>query len=215
MISLRVLGTVEVRTGDERGTDAVAVQPKRLALLLYLALAEPAGLHARDRLLGLLWPGADDASSRHSLRNALHALRGVLGDGAIVTRGEAWIGLDFTAIQCDALALREHLAAGRIEQALVLWTGELAPAFHVTDAPEFEHWLDDQRATLHRVVRAAAWKHADTRRGAGAQELDAVRMAYQLDPGDEHGARRLMRLLADSGNRAGALRVFEELSRHL
>lgn len=215
MIALRVLGTVEVRTGQDHRADVVSVQPKRLALLLYLALAEPMGFHARDRLLRLLWPEADDASARHSLRNALHALRNALGDGAIVTRGEAWIGLDARELQCDALELRRHLASGRTEQALALWTGELAPGFHVADAPDFERWLDDQRAALHRTVLAGAWKQADACRGETESELNAVRLAFQLDPGDEQGARRLMRLLADSGNRANALRVFEELSRHL
>ena len=60
MIELRVLGVLEVRVPD--AADALPpglTQPKRLALLLYLALAEPQGLHSRDRLLALLWPEAD------------------------------------------------------------------------------------------------------------------------------------------------------------
>ena len=68
MIDLRVLGTFEVHASRPDGSRGVLTQPKRLALLLYLALAEPQGLHSRDRLLALLWPEADDGSSRHALR---------------------------------------------------------------------------------------------------------------------------------------------------
>ena len=214
MIDLRVLGGLEVGAGRQNGARQLVTQPKRLALLLYLALAEPPGLHARDRLLALLWPEADDRSSRHSLRNALHALRQALGDDAVVSSGDAFVGLNFELVRCDALELRAHLAAGRWEDALALWTGELLPGFHVSEVPAFERWLDRQRGDLLRAVRAAAWKRAALLEGAGAVELDATRLAHRLDPGDEPGARRLMRLLTSAGDRAGALQVFQDLSSH-
>lgn len=212
MIDLRLLGAVEVRAGRPDEGRPEVTQPKRVALLVYLALAEPSGLHSRDRLLALLWPEADDGSSRHSLRNALHALRQALGDDTIVTRGEGWIGLDFRAIRCDVLELRAHLAAGRVDEALALWKGELAPGFCVSGAPDFERWLEEERAVLAHAVRAAAWKRADALKGSGAEELAAVRRAVRLDPGDEPGVRRLMRLLAAAGDRGGALRAYEDLA---
>lgn len=215
MIDLRVLGALEVRANRPDGTQGELTQPKRLALLMYLALAEPAGLHSRDRLLALFWPEADGSSSRHSLRNALHALRQALGDEVIVTRGEAFVGLDFGRLRCDALELRAHLAAGRVDDAAALWKGELAPGFHVSGAPDFEHWLDEQRIELRRAVRAGAWKRANELEGAGQAEIDAVRRATRLDPGDEPGARRLMRLLDAAGDRGGALRAYQALADHL
>jgi DNA-binding SARP family transcriptional activator len=215
MIDLRVLGALEVRATGPKEGQAMPTQPKRLALLLYLALAEPFGLQARDRLLALLWPEADDSSSRHSLRNALHALRQSLGDEAIVTRGESYVGLDAGAIRCDALELRANLAAGRLEEAVSLWSGELAPGFHVSGAPEFEHWLDEQRAQMRRAVRAAAWTRAREMGGAGRAEVDAVRRAVRLDPGDEPGVRSLMHSLVAAGDGAGALRAYQELTDHL
>jgi DNA-binding SARP family transcriptional activator len=213
MIELRVLGALDVRA--DHGPRVDITQPRRLALLLYLALAEPAGLHARDRLLALLWPDADEASARHSLRNALHSLRRALGEEALLTRGDTFIGLDFSRVRCDVLALRAHLAAGRKEEAVSAWAGELVPGFHVSGAPEFERWLDQQRDELHRAVRAAAWTCADARAGQGAEEVEAVRRAVRLDPAGEPGARRLMQLLAARGDLAGALRTYQELSLHL
>jgi len=212
MIDLRLLGAIDVRASGREEGGPVLTQPKRVALLLYLALAEPAGLHARDRLLALFWPEADDNSSRHSLRNALHAIRQALGDDVIVTRGEAWVGLDFHALRCDALELRAHLAAGRVSEALALWRGDLAPGFHVSGAPEFEQWLEEERAALGGAVRAAAWKQANALEGSGAAEMEAARQAVRFDPGNEPGTRRLMRLLAASGDRSGALRAYQELA---
>ncbi len=212
MIDLRVLGALEVAAGRPNGTGHLVTQPKRLALLVYLALAEPSGFHARDRLLAFFWPEADDRSSRHSLRNALHALRQALGDDAIVTRGDAFVGLNFELVRCDALELRAHLAAGRLDDALTLWKGEVLPGFHVSDVPEFERWLDQQRDDVLHAVRAAAWKRSAALAGAGRAELDATRLAYRLDPGDEPGARRFMRLLAAAGDRAGALQVYQDLT---
>ena len=54
MIFLRLLGAIDVQASRPNGTEGVLIQPKRLALLLYLALAEPSGMHSRDRLLALL-----------------------------------------------------------------------------------------------------------------------------------------------------------------
>jgi DNA-binding SARP family transcriptional activator len=214
MCELRVLGVFDVRATGSDGAPAAVTQPKRLALLLYLALAQPQGLHSRERILALLWPEADDQSSRHSLRNALHDLRRALGDDAIVVRGDAYVGLNFGVVGCDALRLRADLAAGRLEDALIGWTGELVPGFHVTGAPDFAHWLDDQRAQLLRDVRAAAWQRARDLEGT-PEALAVTERAVRLDPGDEPGARRLMRLLAAAGDAAGALRVYRALVTHL
>ena len=212
MIELRVLGAFDVRTDRPDGPPGGITQPKRLALLLYLALSRPYGLHARDQLLALLWPDADDASSRHSLRNALHALRQALGDEAVTTRGDSYVGLDLALFHCDVHELRAHLAAGRLDDAVALWKGDLAPGFHVSGAPDFERWLDEERMELRRDVRAAAWKRTHELAGTGQAEIDAVRRALQLDPGNEPGARRLMRLLDAAGDRGGALRAYREIS---
>lgn len=53
MLRLTTLGTIRL----ERDGEAVPVpQPKRVALLAYLALARPRGLHRRDTLLAMFWP---------------------------------------------------------------------------------------------------------------------------------------------------------------
>jgi serine/threonine-protein kinase len=210
VIDVRFLGAIEVRSSGLEGSRIELTQPKRLALLAYLALAEPTGLHARDRVLALLWPDADQASARHSLRNALHALRQALGDNAIQTRGESWVGLGADAVRCDVLEVRAHLAGGRLQEALAVCSGELMPGFHISGAPDFDHWLEEQRVALSRAIRTAAWNRAQQLEGAGS-ELEAVRQAARLDPGNERGTRRLMELLAAAGDRGGALRAYQDV----
>ena len=136
MIDIRVLGTLEIHRPDGSVPPVALTQPKRLALLLYLALAEPSGYQSRESLMALLWPEADDESARHSLRNALYGLRQTLGEAAFVTRGEGYLGLEPGAVCCDALEVRRLLAGRRWEEATAAWGGDLVPGFHVSGAPE-------------------------------------------------------------------------------
>jgi DNA-binding SARP family transcriptional activator/Tfp pilus assembly protein PilF len=216
MIELRVLGTLAIQPLNGGGPVAAVTQPKRLALLLYLALAEPSGPHSRESLMALLWPEADAESTRHSLRNTLYGLRQALGDGAIVARGEGYIELDPAAIRCDAVEVRALLAAQRWKDALAAWGGDLAPGFHVSGAPEFERWLDDQRAALRRTVADVAWRRVDEMERIGEPGVgEAARRAWVIDPTNEAGARRLLQLLDATAGRAAALRAYDDLVEYL
>jgi len=215
-MDLRVLGTLAVQPRTGGGPVTGITQPKRLALLLYLALAEPAGPHSRESLMALLWPEADDESTRHSLRNTIYGLRQSLGEGAIVSLGEGYIGPDAAAIRCDAVEVRSLLAAGKWKEALAAWTGDLAPGFHVSGAPEFERWLDDQRAALRRAVADAGWRRVDEMERSGEDGVgEAARRAWAIDPTNESGARRLMQLLDATTGRAAALRAYDDLVDYL
>ncbi|MEP7067242.1 MAG: BTAD domain-containing putative transcriptional regulator, partial [Gemmatimonadota bacterium] len=216
MIELRVLGTLAILPANGIDPPLQLTQPKRVALLLYLALAEPAGVQSRESLMALLWPEASDESARHSLRNTLYGLRQALGDDAICTHGEGYVGLSPTAIRCDLLDVRRDLNKERWEDALCTYRGELAPAFHVTGAPDFERWLDEQRASLRRAITSAAWRRVDQLEQSGdAAVVPAARRAWALDPADEAGARRLLVLLDAKVGKAAALRAYDELAEQM
>jgi DNA-binding SARP family transcriptional activator len=102
---LQLLGPVYLRRLDGSPLPRPLTQPRPLAVLAYLALARPRGLHSRDTILALLWPESTQASGRHALRNALHAIRYSLGDDALVTAGDGLVGLDPARVRCDALEL--------------------------------------------------------------------------------------------------------------
>src|SRR5215831_13561062 len=74
MIRLRVLGALDLRDDHDQAIDSVLAQPKRVALLVYLAAARPYGLKRRDILVALLWPELDQARARNALSQSLHHL---------------------------------------------------------------------------------------------------------------------------------------------
>ena len=78
MIRVRLLGTIALESSDGRELRSVLAQPKRFALLAYLA-ARPRALHRRDTLLATFWPDADDTHARWALSQALRFLRKELG----------------------------------------------------------------------------------------------------------------------------------------
>lgn len=186
-------------------------------MLTYLVLAKPRGLHSRDTLVAMLWPESDQAGGRHALRNVLHAIRQALGNEIVSTAGDGMVGVSFKRIDCDAIELEEDLEAGRIDSAIRRYHGELLQGFHVSEAPEFERWLDSERRRLSDAVLAAAWLLADTKLKAG--EIDAAqaaaRRAASLAPDDEVLLRRFLRFLDDVGDRFGAERAYEEFSARL
>ena len=216
MLDLRVLGTLTIQSSNGDAPVAGVTQPKLLALLLYLALAEPSGPQSRESLMALLWPEADDESTRHSLRNTLYGLRQALGEGAIVSRGEGYVALDPATVRCDAVEVRGLLAAERWKDALAGWRGDLAPGFHISGAPEFERWLDEQRAALRRAVADAGWRRVDEMEKRGEPGIgEAARRAWAIDPSNETGARRLMQLLDGTTGPAAALRAYDDLVDYL
>jgi DNA-binding SARP family transcriptional activator/TolB-like protein len=211
MIELRLLGTVELRRADGAAVQSVAVQPKRLALLAYLAVARPRGPHRRDTLLGLFWPELDTDRGRAALSKALHHLRLALGAGAIVSRGEEAVQLDDAVVVSDAARFEEALQQGRLEDALQLHAGDLLQGVFVSDAPGFDRWLDSERARLR--ARAAEAANTLAGRSEAAGEMTAAvawaRRALDLAGDDELALRRLMSLLDAVGDRAGALTAYD------
>ena len=216
-IEFRVLGGLELRTPDGRDVRPVLAQPKRLALLAFLAAARPRGFHRRDTLVGLFWPELDQKHARGALRKALQFLRHELGERAITTRGDDEVGLERPLVWCDAAAFGEALEEGRGGAALELYRGELLPGFFLRDVPEFERWLDGERAWLResaaRAARLLCAEH-EAQRHLGAA-VEWARRAAALDPDDERAQQRLIALLDRAGDRGGALRAYEDFARRL
>lgn len=216
MIELRTLGALELRGCDPRGVEALVAQPKRLALLAYLAIAAPRGFQRRDSLLALFWPESDQTHARGALRNALSFLRHQLGDNVVITRGDE-VGLDPATFWCDAIAFIACADAHAAEEALALYRGDLLEGFHVADAPEFERWLEDERNRVRARAAEAAWALAAIEEQAGnwVSAAGYGRRAVALSPDYEQPACRLIELLDRAGDRAAALQEYEALEGRL
>lgn len=217
MIELRTLGSLDLRGADGFELRPVLQQPKRLALLAYLAVAHPPRFYRRDTLLAMFWPELDGEHARAALRRALYFLRRSLGDGVILGRGDEEVGLSAQELSCDAALFQCAIAEERPVDALALYRGALLEGVYVSGAPEFERWLEETRASLHAQAAAAAWTVADRAedRGDARAAVEAARRAAALAPYDESVHRRLLSLVDRVGDRAGALRAHDEFVRRL
>lgn len=216
MIRLRLLGPSELVRADGSEITPVLQQPKRLAVLAQLAASGEGRWHRRDTLLATFWPDMDDDRARAALRRTLTFLRAHVGDAVIRTRGdEVSVGAD--ALWCDLTACDAALRDGRPAEAVELYRGEVLAGLHVPSAPEFQHWLDGMRERFRRETSEAAARLAAAAEQAGRLPEAAAwrRRALEIRPDDEAGLRRLLALLDRLGDRAGAVRAYDDFARRL
>ena len=215
VIELRTLGSLDLRQ-DGKEVSAVLKQPKRLALLAYLAINTPRRFHRRDALLGMFWPELDQGHARAALRRAIYFLRQAIGDDVIVGRGDEELAVQDGFVS-DVAGFEAALAAGNFAEAVDLYQGDLLEGFFVSQAPEFERWLDVERVRLRDRAAGAvkALTEEAERKGdiAGASAW-ALKLA-SLSPFDEAAFRRLAGLLERGGDRAGAIRAYNTFSARL
>jgi DNA-binding SARP family transcriptional activator/tetratricopeptide (TPR) repeat protein len=213
---LRTLGTLDLRGPGGASLAPLLAQPKRAALLAYVALARPQGPVRRDILLATFWPEMPDERARAALRNALSFVRKT-APGVLAARTDDAVAVADDALVCDVRQMEAALAAGDVAGALAHYGGDLLAGLHVDDAPGWEQWRDSERLRLRHVALAAARGAAEAARGRrdpdGAVALS--RRACEIDPDDEPSVRRLMEMLAESGDPAGALREYERFAARL
>jgi len=217
MLRLTTLGAVDLRDRHGHAVRDVLAQPKRLALLAYLAIEGSRGPVSRDRLLAMFWPESDEAHARNALSQSLHHLRQALGPGVVESQGVHTVGVDGERLWCDAVVFAAAVERGDLDLALDLYRGEFCPAVFVGGAPEAEQWLDGQRRRLRAAALAGLRTLADRMAARGDLEAAArtARRALAMHPDDEADVRALLRLLERSGDVAGALLAFREFEQRL
>src|SRR6266849_5209221 len=217
MIEFRMLGTLNLTGAGGRELRVPLAQPRRLALLAYLAAATPRGFHRRDSVLALIWPELDQAHARAALRQALHVLRNALGASVVASRGDEEIGLDFNTVCCDVVAFDQAIAGGQLSEALDLYRGDLLEGFFITGALDFERWLEGERSRLRETAGRSAHALVEQCEASGDVSVAAhwARRALRLAPLDERSLRRLIKLLDQLGDRASAVQVYDEFATRL
>jgi predicted ATPase/DNA-binding SARP family transcriptional activator len=225
-LKLALLGPPQITRADR--TPVTFRSRKELALLAYLAV-EHARPHRRDALLAFLWPDAPTEAARNSLRVALANLRQALGSAAasliadrqtvrLVPGGEGW--LDVAAFRallgaCKTHRGEKHAACPdcveRLDRAVDLYGGDFLAGFSLLDAEPFEEWALVCRAELHHAILDALATLAATHEAAGDYPAlcQCALRQLALEPWHEPAHRTLMRGLAFTGDRAGALAHYE------
>lgn len=199
--------------------ETVPLGRKPLALLAYLARRQGENV-PRDTLCGLIWPDNTEDQARANLRQTLSALRRSFGTAAAaLDAAHGAVALDPETVWCDLWTFAEAAGRGDTEalaEAAALACGEFLEGLGPV-SPEFDRWLDTERAELRAARTRLLEAQMRTAREAGDSEtvLAASRAILALDPLREPVHRDLMRTLAGQGRHDAALKQFETLTRLL
>ena len=213
-LSLKMLGGFVLRDGG--GAELSLPTRKVRALLSYLAVNANKP-QPRERLMALLWSDRGERQARQSLNQALLSIRRLgehEGIRVLDSDGER-VTLRSDAIAIDIADFRDWLANDP-EAAASLYQGPFLDGLTISD-PAFEEWQTATRSKLHDDACDALFRAADqaTKDGDAAGSIDTLRRLVALDPMHEDAHRRLMKLLHDNGDRAGALRQYQSCAEYL
>jgi serine/threonine-protein kinase len=203
-LRLRSFGSPSVE-GPAGPLGGCAAQHQPLALLTLVAAAGARGL-SRDRIVALLWPEADAGRASHRLSQLLHALRRCLGDDALTAvAGE--IRLNPDRLTSDVADFKAGRAGGELEKAVACYTGPFMDGFFLDHAPEFERWVELERAGLFRAYGETLETLAIGAEARGDREAASRWWALlaEHEPLSSRVIMRLMAALAAHGDRAEAL----------
>ena len=226
-LSFSLLGPPDIRLGER--TLAPLPSRKVLALLIYLAV-ESSRSHDRKALALLFWPDAPPEKGLASLRQSLLAIRRALGDErlsrpflitdprTVAFNTRAPHRLDLTLLESpppECRVLEDPAACLRCAEQLMgaveSLRGPFLDGFDLPDCEEFDAWVEGVRERTRTLAARAIEQLVRIRTSAGDLP-EAIRIAslgLRIDPFDEGGHRRLMRLFAASGNRRAAELQFE------
>lgn len=221
-LAIRLLGPFEVTLNGEPVTHFET--SKARALLAYLA-AEADRPHRRETLAEMLWPDRPEGAALANLRHTLRSLRLTIGDYEteppflFATReaitlnpdGDSWVDARTFAGSLAGVERREVPELEALEQVLGLYRGAFLEDLSLPDSALFEEWRVLKREQVQRGVQDLLSRLVAgyERRGESERALAHAWRKVDLEPWDETARRQVMRLLARSGRRAGALAQYE------
>jgi DNA-binding SARP family transcriptional activator/tetratricopeptide (TPR) repeat protein len=190
----------------------------RKAIALLALLGVTGREHSREHLADLLWPEADSAKGRASLRRTLSVTAAAVGAGLTISR--AAVTLELGAVQVDVREFEALIArpdAESLERAVELYRDDFLSGFVLRSCPDFEEWqasvAESLRQSLARGLQrlvAACIDQGDLERATGH-----ARRWLQLDALHEPAHQAIIRLHGWSGQRSAAMRQYRSLVRVL
>ena len=200
-----------------------ALPGRRARLLLAYLTAHRDRPTGRTQLLEALWPDGGGHSGAATLSVVLSKVRALIKPAEICGRGTLQLRLPAGAVVDVERAVEEvHQAESALAQRE--WRRAWGPALAAQliagrgFLPEYdEAWVEPWRAQLDLVYQRALACYAEACLHIGGPELPgAERSARRLiaqAPLSEIGYRLLMQALADRGDTAAALAVYDQLRR--
>jgi DNA-binding SARP family transcriptional activator len=211
MIRLLTLGPIRITSGDEDHS-ATSAQRMRCALLVFVAIERKT---TREALCNLLWPERDEEKGRRALTQTLYELRRTFGDDWLESHADALQATEQLSV--DVIDFERAVAAGDLARALDLYTGAFLENFFLPESKAFEAWVDQQRGHLSRLHRKARRERVAQLVASGeiASAVEVTRAWVKLEPAEDEAQHRLIELLAQSGDRAEALRQYDRYEKLL
>ena len=215
MFVLELLGTLSLRS-DTLQVPVSAQQKRSLGLLAVLGLGGKQGV-PRERIEAYLWPESSAELARHSLDQAVYAIRRALGTDSVLSTGRE-LRLNPEFVQADLWEFEEAIRAGQWNVAIHHYKGSLLDGFHFGDTHDLEFWVTTERARLRMEYQSALANLASVSAEAGdhLQSVAWCRRLANSDPLSADATKKLMRALAAAGDRASAVkqaRLYQELIR--
>jgi DNA-binding SARP family transcriptional activator len=204
-LKVRLLGGVEISLDGRRLRAFNSLRLQRFLALIALRR----DLQHRSRLAFELWPDSDERQARTNLRKLLHDFRHSLPDTGefVEIDNEIVRWIPTGPADVDVLTFRDALAAGDLELATRVYSGDLLPAC-------YDDWVLDERAKLRAEAYGAFMRL--TEETAGRSDHPAtIRYAQRiidLEPTDEAAVRIQMEAHLALGNRAAALRAYHRFA---
>ena len=216
-LHIQLLGDFHLLYSDAAVTN---VNTARLQSLLAYIVLHRSTPQSRYRLAFLFWPDSTEPQARANLRNLVHRLRRALPDADCFLHADAktlqWradgpFTLDVADFESAliranrAQQIGNHGAArAALEEMVALYEGDLLPSC-------YDDWILSERERLCREFVGALERLILLLEGEHDYSA-AIHYAHRLlqhEPLHEASYRHLMRVYGLSGERAGALRVYQ------
>jgi serine/threonine-protein kinase len=155
----------------------------------------------------LLWPDSDADHGRKLLSDSIYRVNQALGGEAISRAGDD-VRLNRAHLSSDVADFEAAVDAQDWQRAASLYAGPFLDGFFLPGAPEFDQWMESERAHHARTAARALEALAVEARNAGrlADAVEWWQRLAALAPEDSRVAVELVCALERAGNRAGALR---------
>jgi predicted ATPase/DNA-binding SARP family transcriptional activator len=212
-LRIYLLGAPEVELD---GKPADIKRRKDLALLAYLAVTAQA--HRREALAALFWPEHDTSRAFSNLRRSIWELKQLAGEDLLVVERDSVILRNTPEAWLDVAEFQSKVNdPDSLSEAIDLYRGDFMTGFTLPDCHGFDDWQFFTRDELRRAFGTALETQAVELGQAGAFER-AIHYAQRwlaLDMLNEAAHRMLMTLYTWSGERAAAIRQYQECIRIL
>jgi len=208
-LSLALLGPPVVKRD---GAPVTFDTRKAIALLALLAVTGRE--HTREQVADLLWPDADEAKARGSLRRTLSVAAAAVGPALAITRttvGLVPAAVDVDVREFETLLTRKDAAA--LERGVGLYRGDFLAGFTVRDCPDFEDWQVSVREEQKQLLARGLQRLVAACVAAGELEraIGHARRWLQLDQLHEPAYQAMIRLYEWTGQRSAAMRQYRSL----